>query len=98
MEKMLRNREFLDVPTTAFLFCVILIIIAIMGQTWWSIDQDKQLTISSSQENSYLTVRILEEHASRLLHDAARAIGAASEEIKGEGERVWNDELALLNC
>ncbi len=95
MEKMLRNREFLDVPTTAFLFCVILIIIAITGQTWWSIDQDKQLTISSSQENSYLTVRILEEHASRLLHDAARAIGAASEEIKGEGERVWNDELAL---
>ena len=95
MKKILRNREFLDVPTTAFLFCVSLIIVAIMGQTWWSIAQDKQLTLSTSQENSYLAVRILEEHASRLLHDAARAIGAASEEIKADGERVWNDELAL---
>ncbi|MES2048511.1 MAG: EAL domain-containing protein [Pseudomonadota bacterium] len=95
MEKILRNREFLNVPTTAFLFCVSLIIFAIMGQTWWSIAQDRQLTLSTSQENSYLTVRILEEHASRLLHDAARAIGAASEEIKEEGERVWGNELAL---
>ena len=95
MEKILRNREFLDLPTTAFLFFVSLIFIAIMGQTWWSIAQDKQLTLSTSQENSYLTARILEEHASRLLHDAARAIGATSEEIKGAGETVLNDEQAL---
>jgi diguanylate cyclase (GGDEF)-like protein/PAS domain S-box-containing protein len=95
MEKILRNREFLNVPATAFLFSVILIIIAITGQTWWSIAQDRQLTLSSSQENSYLTSRILEEHASRLLHDAARLIGAASEEIKAGGETVWGDEYAL---
>lgn len=95
MEKMLRNREFLDVPTTAFLLCVCLIIIAITGQTWWSIAQDKQLTLSSSQENSYRTVRILEEHASRVLHEAAAAIGAVSEEIKRGGDAIWSDEAAL---
>ena len=95
MEKILRNREFLNLPTTAFLFFVCLIFVAIMGQTWSSIAQDKKLTLSTSQENSYLTARILEEHASRVLHDAARAIGAVSEEIKAAGESVWSDEAAL---
>lgn len=95
MEKIIRNREPWDMPTNAFLICVSLIVVAIMGQTWWSITQDKLLTLSSAQENSYLTVRILEEHASRMLHDASRAIGAASEEIQNENEKIWNDESAV---
>lgn len=95
MERMVRNREPWDVPTTAFLLCAGLIVLAIIGQTWWSIAQDKLLTLSSAQENSYLTARILEEHASRILHDAARAIGAAGEEIQAEGEKVLQDEAAL---
>lgn len=95
MKRVVRNREPWDVPMTAFLFCVSLIVFVIMGQTWWSIAQDKLITLSSAQENSYLAVRILEEHASRILHDAARAIGAAGEEIQAEGEKVQNDEAAI---
>ncbi len=95
MEKIIRNREPWDVPATAFLICACLIVAAIIGQTWWSITQDKRLTLSTSQENNYLTVRILEEHASRTLHDAARAIGAASEEIQADGEKVWSNEAGL---
>jgi hypothetical protein len=98
MEKMLRNREFLDVPTTAFLFCVILIIIAIMGQTWWSIDQDKQLTISSSQENSYLTVRILEEHASRLYMMLLVRLVLHLRRLKAREKGFGMMSLPCVNC
>lgn len=93
MEKIIRNREPWDMPTNAFLICVSLIIVAIVGQTWWSITQDKLLTLSSAQENSYLTVRILEEHASRMLHDASRATGAVSEEIQNESEKSGTMKL-----
>ncbi|QJQ06960.1 EAL domain-containing protein [Undibacterium piscinae] len=95
MERVIRHREPWDVPTRAFLFCVSLIVLAIMGQTWWSVAQDRVLTLSSAQENSFLAVRILEEHANRILRDAARAIGNAGEEIQSEGDKILHDEAAI---
>jgi PAS domain S-box-containing protein len=72
-----------------------LIVVAILGQTWWSIRQDRVLTTESAQANSYLAVRVLEEHASRVLQDAVRAMGAAGEEIKDAGPGVLQDEAAM---
>ncbi|HTD03098.1 bifunctional diguanylate cyclase/phosphodiesterase [Undibacterium sp.] len=95
MERTTASREQRDVPTTVFLSIVSLIIIAILGQTWWSVAQDKVLTLSSAQENSYLAVRVLEEHASRILQDATRSIGAAAEDIKNEGDDILHDEAAM---
>ncbi|MES2073147.1 MAG: EAL domain-containing protein [Pseudomonadota bacterium] len=95
MERTTASREQRDVPTTVFLVIVSLIIIAILGQTWWSVAQDQVLTMSSAQENSYLAVRVLEEHASRILQDATRAIGAAAEGIKNEGDTILQDESAI---
>ncbi|MFZ6674967.1 EAL domain-containing protein [Undibacterium sp. Xuan67W] len=93
MERKASNRQWRDLPTLAFLVFVSLIVVAIMAQTWWSIVQDRQLTLSGAQENSYLTVRILEEHASRILHDATRAINAAAEEIQSDTEPAPHDEV-----
>ncbi|MFZ6646497.1 EAL domain-containing protein [Undibacterium sp. TJN25] len=95
MERTIASREQRDVPTTVFLFIVSLIIIAILGQTWWSVSQDKVLTLSSAQENSYLAVRVLEEHASRILQDATRSIGAAAEGIRNDDDAILQDEAAM---
>jgi diguanylate cyclase (GGDEF)-like protein/PAS domain S-box-containing protein len=95
MKKGFRIQEPWDLSSIGFALCVAVIVVAITGQTWWSIAQDKKLTLSSAQENSFLAVRILEEHANRILHDAARAISAAAEEIQLEGETVLNDETLI---
>ncbi|GGC81678.1 EAL domain-containing protein [Undibacterium terreum] len=95
MERGTASREQRDVPTTVFLLIVGLIIIAILGQTWWAVAKDKVLTLASAQENSYLAVRVLEEHASRILQDATRSIGAAAEGIKNEGDEILSNESAI---
>ncbi|MEB0259514.1 hypothetical protein, partial [Undibacterium sp. 5I1] len=95
MERKASNRQWHDLPTLAFLVFVSLIVVAIMAQTWWSIAQDKQLTLASAQESSYLAVRILEEHASRILHDATRSINAAAEEIQTQSESAELDEAEV---
>lgn len=55
----------------------------IIGQTWWAIRQDRQLTLAAEQEHGLVAVRLLEEHASEQLKVAAQrldvvAIGATS--------------------
>ncbi len=95
MERKASIRQWHDLPTLAFLVFVSLIVVAIMAQTWWSIAQDKQLTLASAQESSYLAVRILEEHASRILHDATRSINAAAEEIQTQSESAELDEAEV---
>jgi len=53
-----------------------------VAQSWWSIREDKTLTLADAQQHSYFTVRILEEHASRALNEAMRAMNAAGDEIR----------------
>ncbi len=95
MKRLLRIRERWDVPTTAFLFVAGLIIFAIVGQTWWSIRQDKLLTLSSAQENSLRITRILEEHANRILRDAAQTIGAAGAALQTADQGALADEFSI---
>ncbi|MBI3284030.1 MAG: EAL domain-containing protein [Burkholderiales bacterium] len=89
------TREERDVPIVAFVLCVSLIIAAIIGQSWWSIAQDRALTMAAAREHNYLAVRILEEHASRVMHDAVHVIGAASENIRNEPDLLSRDEAAI---
>lgn len=44
--------------------------LAIALQTWWTITQDRQITLDSEYESGRVTVRLLEEHASQTLRDA----------------------------
>ena len=73
-----------DVPILAFAICICLIAVAIIGQSWWSIAQDKTLTINAAQEHNFLAVRMLEEHVSEVMRGAVRVTTVASEEVLSE--------------
>ncbi|MFZ6798677.1 EAL domain-containing protein [Undibacterium sp. Di24W] len=87
-----KKDEAWEVPIWALLSCVLLIVLVIVAQTWWSIVQDKNLTLAAANRNSLLSVRILEEHANRVLSDTSRAVMAVSEELQGKNEVVAHDE------
>jgi len=71
-----------DVTLTAFVICVCLIVTAIVAQSWWSIREDKSLTLAGAQQHSYFTVRILEEHASRAFSEAIRSLDVTGNDIR----------------
>lgn len=84
-----------EVPLWALISCVFLIILAISVQTWWSVTQDRSLTLATSNKNDLLQVRILEEHANRILQDASRVLSAAAEELQTKNDAVWSDEASV---
>ncbi|MBR7799622.1 bifunctional diguanylate cyclase/phosphodiesterase [Undibacterium fentianense] len=90
-----KKNEVWEVPVWLLTSCVLLLIIAILGQTWWSIAQDKALTLATANKNSLLNLRILEEHANRILHDAARATVAVAEELQTKNDANLKDEASV---
>lgn len=84
-----------DVPILAFAICICLIAVAIIGQSWWSIVQDKALTINAAQEHNFLAVRMLEEHVSEVVRGAVRVTTVASEEVLSETRVSANESRQL---
>ncbi|MFZ6655466.1 bifunctional diguanylate cyclase/phosphodiesterase [Undibacterium sp. TJN19] len=84
-----------DVPIAAFALCICLIAAAIIGQSWWSMAQDKSLTINAAQEHNFLAVRILEEHVSKILRDAVQVMGVVSDEVLTETKVAPSDEVLI---
>lgn len=89
-----KKREAWEVPIWALLSCVLLIVSVIVAQTWWSIIQDKSLTLAAANRNSLLSVRILEEHANRVLNDTSRVVIAIGEELQSKNESLPRDEAS----
>jgi PAS domain S-box-containing protein len=54
------------------LFFIFLTFGAIIGQTWWSVVEDKKLTLETEKKNALTAVRLLEEHAVQTLRDVDR--------------------------
>lgn len=79
----------------ALLFFTILIVVAIIGQTWWSSAQDRRLSLELETSHAMVASRALEEHASQILHDTNRMIDATVHAIQKTGNRVITDEAAL---
>ncbi len=71
-----------DVPLMAFVICIALVLFVIIAQSWWSVREDRSLTLADAQQNSYFTVRILEEHAGRALSEALREMETIGAEIR----------------
>jgi len=90
-----KNRDPREVPLWALVSCVFLIVVAISVQTWWSATQDRSLTLATANKNGLLQVRILEEHANRILQDASRVLNAAAEELQTKNDAVWGDEATV---
>lgn len=62
------------VPLAVFAGGIALIVLVIIGQTWWAALEDRHQTLSEAQRHSYFTVRILEEQASHELAEAVQVI------------------------
>ena len=57
-------------------------ILALIGQTWWAINQDKQLTLDAQAANGMVAVRILEEHATQTLKDAVYTLDQVAASVQ----------------
>lgn len=74
--------------------CVTLIAAAVMIQTWWAIEQDREIVLESEQAASMVTVRLLEEHAAQTLSDAERNLDTLITELRYAGRgRSIDDAL-----
>lgn len=49
-------------------------VVAIVAQSWWAIEQDRQLTLNAEKTNGLVAVRLLEELATQTLRDAVRKL------------------------
>ncbi|HYD59390.1 MAG TPA: ATP-binding protein [Noviherbaspirillum sp.] len=74
---------------------VALTIAAIIGQTWWVILQDRELTLASEKANGLVAVRILEEHATQTLQDAERKIDTVIAAIRAGSAGGFNETVAI---
>lgn len=66
----------------ALLIFAVLIAVMIAGQTWWAVAQDRQQTLTSETTNSLIAVRLLEEHASQTLRDAAHTLDRVADAVQ----------------
>lgn len=92
MSKQEQRRDLGDVPIWALVTGVFFIILAIAAQTWWAAHQDRQLSLATANKNALLQIRLLEEHAGRLLQDTARVLSFAADELQTKPDPIWNDE------
>jgi PAS domain S-box-containing protein len=50
------------------------IVVIILAQFWWSVEQDKQQTLAAERVNGLVASRILEEHAAQTLQDGVQKL------------------------
>ena len=77
------------------LFFVVFVIAVISAQTWWEVEQDRQLTIASEKSSSMVAVRSVEEHAERILADIDHMLTSASVAIQTADKHILDDDVGL---
>ena len=79
-----------SLPTIGYLLTLFvgLIFTGIVIQSWWAIEQDRNLTIDSEYQHGLVAVRLLEEHASQTLLDAERNLDTVVNAILIEGKQT----------
>ena len=59
----------------------VVIVVAILAQLWWSVEQDKQQTLAAESVNGLVASRILEEHAAQTLQDGVQKLDNVAQAI-----------------
>ncbi|MFZ6656048.1 ATP-binding protein [Undibacterium sp. TJN19] len=84
-------------PKIAGLFFLLLAgvaIAAIILQTWWTIAEDRQVTLKSEYDNGLVAVRLLEEHATQTLREADGNLSTVISAIRSiSREKTLNDDV-----
>lgn len=68
----------------AYVLAMVALVILIFVQTAISIDEDRDNLLASIRENQRLTLRVLDEHATRTLQDTVHVLSSAMLDIKHE--------------
>lgn len=55
--------------------------LAIVGQHWWAVEQDREQTIASESTHGLVAVRLLEEHATQTLKDAVQTLAQVAKQV-----------------
>ncbi|MFJ9531762.1 EAL domain-containing protein [Herbaspirillum sp. NPDC101396] len=77
------------------LFFVVFVIAVISAQTWWEVEQDRQLTIASEKGSSMVAVRSVEEHAERILADIDHMLASTAVAIQTADQHILDDDVGL---
>lgn len=81
-----------NVPLLAFVGCMVLILVIVIVQSWWSVREDRERTLSEARQNSEFAVRILDEHASRAFSESVKAISMISAALNNDPSRSLNGD------
>ncbi|MCH8618095.1 ATP-binding protein [Undibacterium sp. TS12] len=60
----------------SLLAVTLLIVLAILAQSYWSVQQDKALTLQAESNNAHVAVRLLEEHVTQTMQDGVQKLDA----------------------
>ena len=77
------NRDRSSILIVAF---ALITTLAIAAQSWWSIEQDRRITISSEYEHGLVAVRLLDEHATQTIHEGERNLDSVISAIQIAGK------------
>ena len=79
----------------ALLLFVAVTSLAIIGQTWWAVAQDKMQTIASETTNGLVATRLLEEHASQTLQDAVHTLDQVARAVRSSTKGAPSDQRRI---
>lgn len=71
------------------------VLIAIVAQTWWSVEQDYKQTIAAETTNGLVAVRLLEENAGQTLQDAVYTLDQVVRKVQqlSSSKPLGSDEI-----
>lgn len=79
MDGVMKEREAVFLRKNLSLITVtILIVSAILAQSYWSARQDRELTLEAERSNAHVAVRLLEEHVAQTMQDGVQKIDTAA--------------------
>ncbi len=79
------DRNLRAVPSLiAYVLAMVALVVMIVVQTTISIDEDRNSVVAAIRDTQRLTLRMLDEHATRTLQDAVSILTSASLDIKNE--------------
>ena len=77
------------------LFLVSFVVVIISAQTWWEVEQDRQLTIESEKNSSLIAVRSLAEHDENILLDVDLMLASTAMAIQTAESNILKNNVAL---
>lgn len=74
------------------------VVLALLGQTWWAIAQDRRQTMAAELHSGLTTTRLLEEHATLIFNQAVRDLDSLTQGVRDHQTQTGStDQDAIRN-